>query len=151
MDHAGHHAHESPPENLNRLAFSATLHCLSGCAIGEVLGLVIGTAYGFSDWQTIAIAVVLAFFFGYGLTLLPLLKKMSLRSAVKVALATDTLSIAVMEVVDNGIMFLIPGAMGSHLDSPLFWGSMALALLIAGAAAFPINRWLVSKGVRHQH
>jgi hypothetical protein len=136
--------------SLNRLAVSATVHCLTGCAIGEVLGMVIGTGLGWSNAQTIAIAVVLAFLFGYGLTMLPLLSAgLTFGTAVKLALAADTASILIMEIVDNGIMFIIPGAMNAGLRAPLFWGSLAVALVIAGAAAFPVNRWLIARGRGH--
>ena len=136
--------------SLNRLAFSATVHCLTGCAIGEVLGMVIGTALGWSDFQTIALAVVLAFVFGYSLTMVPLLRGgVALSTALPLALAADTISIAVMEVVDNAIMLWIPGAMEAGLTNLLFWGSLAVALLIAGAVAFPVNRWLIARGKGH--
>ena len=136
--------------NLNRVALSATVHCLTGCAIGEVLGMVIGTALGWADYETIALAVVLAFFFGYSLTMLPLLRSgLALTAAVPVALAADTISIAVMEIVDNAIMLWIPGAMEAGLTNLLFWGSLAVALLIAGAVAFPVNRWLITRGKGH--
>src|SRR5687768_7482121 len=136
--------------NLNRLAFSATVHCLTGCAIGEVLGMIIGTALGWSDFQTIALAVVLAFFFGYSLTLVPLLRGgLTLATAIPLALASDTISIAVMEIVDNAIMLWIPGAMEAGLTNLLFWGSLTIALLIAGAVAFPVNRWLIARGKGH--
>jgi len=136
--------------SLNRLAFSATAHCLTGCAIGEVLGMIIGTALGFSDLGTIALAVVLAFFFGYLLTSLPLLRAgMALSAVIPLALASDTISIAVMEIVDNAIMLLIPGAMEAGLTNLLFWGSLTVALLVAGAAAFPVNRWLIQRGRGH--
>ena len=126
---------------LNRVAFSATVHCLTGCAIGEVLGMVIGTALGWGDWQTIALAVVLAFFFGYSLTMVPLLRSgIALAAALPVALAADTVSIAVMEIVDNAIMLLVPGAMEAGLDNVRFWASLAFALLVAGAVAYPVNR-----------
>jgi len=139
-----------PPPNLNSLAFSATVHCLTGCAIGEVLGMVIGTALGFSDLGTIALAVALAFLFGYGLTSLPLLRSgLALRAVIPIALAADTISIAVMEIVDNAIMLLVPGAMDAGLDSLLFWGALAFALVVAGAIAFPVNRWLISRGKGH--
>ena len=137
-------------QSLSRLAFTATVHCLTGCAIGEVLGMVIGTALGWSNLHTIALAVVLAFIFGYGLTMLPLLRSgMAFGAVLKLALAADTASIAIMEVVDNLVMVLIPGAMHAGLDSLLFWGSLASALVIAGAAAFPVNRWLISRGRGH--
>jgi hypothetical protein len=136
--------------DLNRVAFSATVHCLTGCAIGEVLGMIIGTALGFSDLGTIALAVVLAFFFGYTLTSLPLLRSgMALGAVVPIALASDTISIAIMEVVDNAILLLIPGAMDLGLGDAGFWASLAVALLIAGAAAYPANRWLISRGKGH--
>jgi len=136
--------------SLNRFALSATIHCLTGCAIGEVLGMSIGTALGWSDFQTIALAVALAFFFGYSLTMLPLLRGgLTLAAAVPLALASDTLSIAVMEIVDNAIMLLIPGAMDAGLTNVLFWGSLAVALLIAGAVAYPVNRWLIARGKGH--
>jgi len=136
--------------NLNRVAFSATVHCLTGCAIGEVLGMVIGTALGWGDYETIALAVVLAFFFGYSLTMLPLLRGgLTLATAIPLALASDTISIAVMEIVDNAIMLWIPGAMEAGLTNLLFWGSLAVALLIAGAVAYPVNRWLIARGRGH--
>lgn len=142
--------------SLNRLAFSATAHCLTGCAIGEVLGMVIGTALGWGNVATIALAVTLAFFFGYSLTMLPLLRSgMALGTVLPLAFAADTLSITVMEIVDNLIMLAVPGAMEAGPTSLLFWGSLAFALLIAGAAAFPVNRYLIARGkghaVVHQH
>ena len=161
MDHSHplHAAHVAPSHaphreaarpSLNRTALLATLHCLSGCAIGEVLGLVIGTALGLSTVATIALAVGLAFSFGYAFTLWPLIRSgLPLRHALRLALAADTASIAVMEVVDNGVMLLIPGAMAASLASPLFWAAMALSLVIAGAAAFPVNRWLIGRGRGH--
>ena len=136
--------------SLNRLAFTATLHCLSGCAIGEVLGMVIGTALGWGNVETIALAVILAFFFGYALTMLPLLRAgLAFGAVLKLALAADTVSITIMEIVDNLVMVIIPGAMHAGLDEFLFWGSLAGALLIAGAAAYPVNRWLISRGRGH--
>lgn len=145
-----HLSHAAPAPSLNRLAFSATLHCLTGCAVGEVLGMVIGTALGWSNGTTIAIAVVLAFFFGYLFAAVPLVRSgMRVRQAVRLALAADTVSIAIMEIVDNLIMLVIPGAMDAPLDSPLFWGSLAAALCLAGVAAFPVNRWLIGRGRGH--
>src|SRR3712207_5637004 len=136
--------------SLNRTAFSATLHCLTGCAIGEVLGMVIGTALGWGDFATIALAVVLAFFFGYLLTMVPLLRSgLALASALPLAFASDTLSIAIMEIVDNAIMLVIPGAMEAGLGSFLFWGSLAFALAVAFVAAFPVNRYLIARGKGH--
>ena len=122
MNHAVHR--QAQPASLNRAAFSATVHCLTGCAIGEVLGMVIGTALGWGNAATITIAVVLAFLFGYSLTLLPLLRAgISFSSAAGIALAADTVSITVMEFVDNLIMLIIPGAMQAGLIDPLFWGA----------------------------
>ena len=149
MDHS---AHASPQDGraLTRVAVSTTLHCLTGCAIGEVLGMVIGTALGWSDLQTIALAVALAFLFGYALTLRPVLRSgLAFSAAVPVALAADTLSITVMEVVDNAIMLLIPGAMEAGLASPLFWGSLAVALAVAFVVTVPVNRWLIGRGQGH--
>ena len=132
------------------MALSATLHCLTGCAIGEVLGMVIGTALGWSEWGTVALAVGLAFLFGYSLTSLPLLRGgLALGAVIPIALASDTLSIAVMEVVDNAIMLAIPGAMEAGLGNELFWGSLSVALAIAGFAAYPVNRWLLLRGKGH--
>lgn len=148
--HAAHaHGHASAG-SLNRVAFSATAHCLTGCAIGEVLGLAIGTALGWSNAPTIVLAIVLAFFFGYSLTMLPLLRGgLALTAALPLAFASDTISIAVMELVDNAIILVIPGAMDAGLDETLFWASLALALLIAGGAAFPVNRYLIARGRGH--
>ena len=148
-----HHDHEPLPTSghaLNQVAFSATLHCLTGCAIGEVLGMVIGTALGFSEWGTVALAVALAFLFGYAFTSLRLLRSgLALAAVVPIALAADTFSIAVMEVVDNAVMLLVPGAMEEGLDSPLFWGSLAFALAVAFVVALPVNRWLIARGRGH--
>ncbi len=151
--HAHHERHEPLPTSgraLDAVALSATLHCLTGCAIGEVLGMIIGTAAGFSDLGTIVLAVALAFLFGYSLTSLPLLRAgLAFAAVVPIALASDTASIAIMEVVDNAIMLLIPGAMEAQLDNVLFWGSLSVALVIAGAFAFPLNRWLIARGKGH--
>lgn len=131
-------------------AFMATAHCLTGCAIGEVLGLVIGTALGWSDVQTIILAVTLAFIFGYSLTLLPLIRSgMKLKNALSLAFASDTISITVMEIVDNSVMLLIPGAMHAHIDNWFFWLSMAIALAVAFVFALPVNYYLISKGKGH--
>ena len=136
--------------SLNRVAFSATAHCLTGCAIGEVLGLVIGTILGWDIAATIVLAVVLAFFFGYSLTMLPLLRSgLALATVLPIAFAADTLSITVMEIVDNLIILIIPGAMEAGLTSLLFWGSLAFALAVAFVAAFPLNRWLIARGRGH--
>jgi hypothetical protein len=150
MEHA-HHAHHGMHHapSLNRTAWSATLHCLTGCAIGEVLGMVIGTALGWGNGATIALAVALAFVFGFALTLLPLLKATSLGGALKLALAADTASITVMEIVDNAVMLAIPGAMDAGLATAMFWGSLAFSLAVAAVAAFPVNRWLIARGKGH--
>src|SRR5919202_2515030 len=137
-------------DSLNRLALSATVHCLTGCAIGEALGMVIGTALGWSNAATIVASIVLAFFCGYSLTSLPLLRAgLGLRRTAPLAFASDTLSITTMEIVDTLIIVLIPGAMAAGLGDPLFWGSLAVALVIAGAFAFPVNRWLLARGKGH--
>jgi hypothetical protein len=138
------------PASLNRLAASATIHCLTGCAIGEVLGLVIGTALGWGTGATLVLAVALAFAFGYALTLLPLVRAgLPLATALGLALASDTASITIMEVIDNAVMLAVPGAMDAGLGEPRFWGSLAAALVVAGAAAFPVNRWLIARGRGH--
>ncbi|MGE5274622.1 MAG: DUF4396 domain-containing protein [Verrucomicrobiota bacterium] len=136
--------------SLGRTAAVATLHCLTGCAIGEVLGLAIGTALGLSNTVTIVIAILLAFLFGYALTMLPLLRSgLALPIVLPLALTSDTFSITVMEIVDNVIMVVIPGAMDAGLDELLFWGSLALALGIAFLVAWPVNRWLIARGRGH--
>ena len=132
------------------MALSATLHCLTGCAVGEVLGMVLGTALGLSDGATIVLAIALAFLFGYSLTSLPLLRSgMALAAVVPIALATDTVSIAIMEIVDNAIIVAIPGAMDAGLDELGFYAALTAALIIAGAAALPVNRWLIARGKGH--
>ena len=136
--------------SLNRTAFSATLHCLTGCAIGEVMGMVIGTALGWGNVATIALAVVLAFFFGYSLTMVPLLRSgLALATTLPLAFASDTLSITVMEIIDNAVMLVVPGAMEAGLGSFLFWGSLAFALAVAFVAAYPVNRYLIAQGRGH--
>jgi hypothetical protein len=150
----GHHDHHHEPAasgaGLTRVAISATLHCLTGCAIGEVLGMIIGTALGFSALATVALAVGLAFVFGYALTSLPLLRAgLAMSAVIPIALASDTLSIATMELVDNALILAIPGAMDAGLGSLLFWGSLSFALVIAGAVAVPVNRWLIARGKGH--
>ena len=152
--HASHRGkqHDGRPHggSLNRLALSATLHCLTGCSIGEIFGMVIGTALGWGVGATIGLAVALAFAFGYALTMLPLLRAgLTFRRAARLALAADTASITIMEIVDNAIMLIVPGAMTAGLDSGLFWGSLATALVLAAIAAYPINRWLLSRGRGH--
>ena len=156
MDHAhhGHHPTHSVlrpgAESLNRTAWMATLHCLAGCAIGEGAGLSIGTALGWNNGATIALAVLLAFMSGFALTAVPLLRRgYDVRSALRIALAADAASITIMEIVDNAIMLAIPGAMNAPVDSPHFWASMAFALIVAGVAAYPVNRWLMARGKGH--
>jgi hypothetical protein len=142
------HAH--PEQSLNRVAFSATWHCLTGCAIGEVLGLAIGTALGWSNFPTIVLAIVLAFVFGYSFTAVPLLRAgLALGAAAGIAFAADTFSILVMEITDNTVILVVPGAMEAGLDDPLFWGSLAFALAAAFVAAYPVNRWLIARGRGH--
>jgi uncharacterized protein DUF4396 len=148
--HHGQHGVGHEAVSLNGTAFMATLHCLTGCTIGEVLGMVIGTALGWTNWPTVALAVALAFLFGYGMTLWPLRRAgMAWGTALGLAFASDTLSMATMEFVDNAIMLVIPGAMEAGLPDPLFWGSLLVSLLLAGAAAFPVNRWLIERGKGH--
>lgn len=142
--------------SLNKLAFSATVHCLTGCSIGEVLGLVIGSTLGWGDVATVALAVFLAFLFGYSLTMLPLVRSgLALTTVIPLALASDTLSITVMEIVDNAVMLVIPGAMEAGIASLLFWGSLVVALAFAFVAAYPVNRYLIARGrghaVVHEH
>lgn len=144
------------PAALNRLALSATAHCLAGCSIGEVLGMVLGSAFRWGNGGTIAVSVILAFVFGYLLTMLPLLRSgMTLRMSLGLAFASDTVSILIMEIVDNAVMLLIPGAMDAGPGEFRFWGSLALSLLVAGVAAFPVVRFMISRGrghaVVHQH
>ena len=157
QSNAHHHHHAAaqphgaaPRQPLNRVAFSATVHCLTGCAIGEVAGMVIGTALGWGNFATIALAIALAFASGYALTMLPLLRAgLDTKEAMRLALAADTVSIAIMEVVDNAIMLVIPGAMDAHVTDLMFWASLAVALAIAGVAAYPANRWLIARGKGH--
>ena len=150
-DHSGQDAHaHHDMGSVNKMAVSATLHCLTGCAIGEILGLMIGTAIGLSTGWTIALAVSLAFFFGYLLSTLPLLKSgLALGTALSVVLAADTLSIATMELVDNLVMLLIPGAMDAGLVNAIFWVGMMIALTVAFFAAWPVNRYLLQRGKGH--
>ena len=132
------------------MAASATLHCLTGCAIGEVLGMVIGTALGLGNVATIILAVALAFVFGYALTMRGVLKSgLPFGTALKVALAADTVSIAVMEIVDNGVMLVVPGAMEAGLASLLFWGALAFALAVAFVLTVPVNKWMIGRGLGH--
>jgi hypothetical protein len=147
--HQGHdHAHGG--QSLNSLALAATVHCLTGCAIGEVAGMALGTALGWSNGATIVASIVLAFLFGYGLTSVPLLRAgLPVRRVIPLALASDTLSILTMEIVDTLIVVLIPGALDAGLTDALFWGSLAVALVIAGGAAYPVNRRLIARGKGH--
>ncbi len=136
--------------SLNRVALMATLHCLAGCSIGEVLGMAIGSAAGLSNGATIVISIALAFVFGYSLTSLPLLRHgMTAREVAPLALASDTLSITTMEIVDSAIVLVIPGALAAGLGDPLFYASLAISLVIAGAAAWPVNRYLIARGKGH--
>lgn len=138
------------PDSLNRLAVRATIHCLTGCAIGEVLGMVIGTTLGWANVPVIALSVALAFVFGYALTMRPLLAAgMPAAAATRLALAADTLSITVMEIVDNAFLLLLPGAMDAHVTDVFFWASLGASLLLAGVVAFPVNRWLITRGKGH--
>jgi hypothetical protein len=147
--HAAHDGRESG-QALNRLALSATVHCLTGCAIGEVLGMILSTWWGWGKVASIVLSVALAFLFGYGLTTMPLLRSgMSLGDATPLAFASDTASITTMEIVDNLFLLIVPGALAAGLDSPLFWWSLTVSLLIAGAVAFPVNRWLIARGKGH--
>jgi hypothetical protein len=137
---------------LDRVALRATLHCLTGCAIGEVLGLVIATALGWHDLPSIALAAFLAFVFGYSFTLVPLARSgLSIGEAGRIALAGDTASIVVMETVDNSVMLAVPGAMAAGLADVLFWGSLALGLALAFVVAYPVNVWLIARGHRGSH
>jgi Domain of unknown function (DUF4396) len=142
--HAHHH------QSQNRVALDATLHCLTGCAIGEIAGMAIGTALGWGNFETVVLSILLAFVFGYALTSLPLLRAgLVLSAVIPIALASDTLSITTMEIVDNAIVVAVPGALDAGLGDILFWGSLAFALVIAGAFAVPVNRWLIARGKGH--
>ncbi|MFB7861883.1 DUF4396 domain-containing protein [Streptomyces sp. NPDC056069] len=149
--HQGHHGHHQGHGEVSwAMAAQATLHCLTGCAIGEVLGMIIGTAFGWGNLPTMVLAIVLAFFFGYALTLRGILKAgVDFRTAFKVALAADTLSIAVMEIIDNGVIALWPGAMDAHLSEALFWIVLAISLAIAFVLTTPVNKWMIGRGKGH--
>ena len=145
-----HHSTEGWSSVSWAMAAQATLHCLTGCAIGEVLGMVIGTALGLHNAATVVLAVALAFLFGYALTLRGVMRAgLGFRQALRVALAADTVSIAVMELVDNAVMVGVPGAMDAGITSALFWGALAFSLLVAFVATTPINRWMISRGRGH--
>lgn len=148
MEHAT--AHPAAGRELTGLAVSATLHCLTGCAIGEVLGMVVSTALGLGNAASIAVSIVLAFVFGYGLTSAPLLRSgMALAAVVPLALASDTVSIGVMELSDNGFILLVPGAIDAGLGEALFWVSLAASLLAAFVITVPVNRALLARGKGH--
>ncbi|HEX8854117.1 MAG TPA: DUF4396 domain-containing protein [Thermoleophilaceae bacterium] len=149
--HHEHHDHEAHARgSRNDVALSATLHCLTGCAIGEIAGMAIGTAAALSNFGTVVLSIALAFVFGYSLTSMPLLRAgMALAAVIPIALASDTLSIGTMEIVDNAIVVAVPGALDAGLGDLLFWGSLAFSLAVAGAAAFPVNRWLIDRGRGH--
>jgi hypothetical protein len=150
-DESGHHGHASPAGAVTwAAAAQATLHCLTGCAIGEVLGMVIGTAVGLHNAGTVVLSVALAFVFGYALTMRGVLRAgLSVRAAFGVALAADTVSIAVMEVLDNSVMVFVPGAINAGLSSALFWGALAFSLVVAFVLTTPINRWMIGRGMGH--
>ncbi|MFE2142019.1 DUF4396 domain-containing protein [Streptomyces sp. NPDC059456] len=147
--HGGRHGHDAGAASW-AMASKATLHCLTGCAVGEVLGMVVGTAFGWGNVATMALAIVLAFFFGYALTLRGILAAgVDLRSAVRVALAADTLSISVMELIDNGVIAVWPGAMDAHLSEALFWIALAISLALAFVVTTPVNKWMIGRGKGH--
>ncbi|WP_274557469.1 DUF4396 domain-containing protein [Streptomyces spiramyceticus] len=154
-EHGGHEGHGAAHHGSHgkvswRMAAQATLHCLTGCAIGEVLGMVIGTALGWGNMETMILAIILAFFFGYALTLRGILKAgVGFRTAIRVALAADTLSIAVMELIDNGVLALWPGAMDAHLSDAMFWGVLTFALAAAFVITTPVNKWMIGRGKGH--
>jgi hypothetical protein len=148
--HENHSQSSHAGASLNRQAFSATTHCLTGCAIGEVLGMIIATWRGWGDVASIAVAIALAFFFGYLLTIGPVLRAgVPPRRALSLAFASDTASIAVMEIVDNGFILLVPGAIDAELSDALFWWSLGVSLVIAFLFSFPLNRWLIARGRGH--
>jgi hypothetical protein len=162
MDHDHHAAHSrhatdgsagettARARTLNRIALLATLHCLAGCAVGEIAGMLLGTSLGWSNGATVAVSIVLSFASGYALTLRPLRRSgIPIGTSLRLAFASDTLSIAIMEVIDNCLMLVVPGAMSAPITAPLFWWSLGLSLLLAGAAAFPANRWLIARGRGH--
>lgn len=153
MEHdprVGMEGHDHAEANLTRTAISATLHCLTGCAIGEVLGMALATAWGWGDLASIALAVALAFVFGYALASIPLIRAgLPIRRVIALALAADTVSILTMEIIDNGIMLSIPGVMDATLSDVAFWAALAGALFIAFWVTVPVNRWLIKRGKGH--
>ncbi|MGW6207321.1 DUF4396 domain-containing protein [Streptomyces sp. NPDC055089] len=156
QDHAQHAHHSGHADDHAAggaswpMAARATLHCLTGCAIGEILGMVIGTALGWGNMPTMALAIVLAFFFGYTLTLRSVLRSgVGFRTAFRIALAADTLSIAVMELIDNGVIVLWPGAMDAMLSDVLFWAALAISLAVAFVVTTPVNKWMIGRGKGH--
>ena len=149
-NHGENHGAVVTGAELTRSAVSATLHCLTGCAIGEVLGLVLATWWGWSNGPSIALAIVLAFVFGYSLTIAPVLRSgLPLRRAVGIALAADTLSILTMEVMDNAVVLAVPGAMDAGLTDLLFWASLVASLVVAFFVTVPVNRALIARGKGH--
>jgi hypothetical protein len=147
---SSHAQHEPLPSTLTQRAVQATLHCLTGCAVGEILGMVIAAALGWSNALSIALSVILAFVFGYALTLRSLLRSgIEPRRALRLSLASDTISIATMEIVDNAFIVLVPGALAAGLTDGLFWGSLLVSLAVAFAVAVPVNRWLIARGRGH--
>lgn len=159
MDHTTHqHEHQTHQEHARhhgggaswRMAAQATLHCLTGCAVGEILGMVIGTAAGLHNAGTVVLSIALAFVFGYALTMRGVLRAgLPPKQALKVALAADTVSIAVMELIDNTVMVGVPGAMDAGLSQLLFWVSLALSLALAFVLTTPVNRWMIGRGKGH--
>ena len=150
VHHQDHQRQHEQPGSLTGSAIQATLHCLTGCAIGEVLGMVLATAFGFGNAASIALSVALAFLFGYALTIRPVLDAgVGFRRAVGVAFASDTVSIATMEIVDNAFILIVPGAMAAGLADGLFWWSLGLSLVIAFVLTVPVNRWLIARGRGH--
>jgi uncharacterized membrane protein YbjE (DUF340 family) len=150
-EHAvGHDQHGHQQQSLNRSAVSATVHCLTGCAIGEVLGMILATWWGWGNFASIVLAIALAFFFGYSLTLGPVVRAgVPFRRALRVAFASDTASISVMEIVDNAFILIVPGAIDAGLGNSLFWWSLGVSLIIAFGFALPLNRWLIARGKGH--